>query len=85
MHTVIVYQSDKNGNPVEIGRAVLNENGEAQLEGFTEHRSLREQLEHGLYVWPPSSPRIMLTDGAKFLDGLPKELCGSRIWAEEVE
>lgn len=85
MRTVIVFQSDDSGNPVEIGRAVLNKNGEAQLEGFTRHRGLREQLEHGLYVWPQSQPRIQLKDGAQFLNGLPKELHGSRIWAEEVE
>jgi hypothetical protein len=83
MRTVIVYYADNEGHPIEVGRAVLQPTGDATLEGFARHRGLRAQLEHGLFAWPPQTPRVMLTDGQRFLDALPFELHGSRVWAEE--
>jgi hypothetical protein len=60
MRTVIIYQADNHGHRIEIGRAVLLPDGQAAVRGLDDAPALREQLvEHGLYVWPPTTPRIL--------------------------
>jgi hypothetical protein len=91
MRTVVVYDH-KADPPLELGRAVLSDDGRVQISGFSRAERQRYQT-LGLRDFTAETQEdfeneieryVTLGDGGKFLDRLLTEFTGSYVRAEEL-